>query len=137
MRANLKSRIKSLEQRNVERLLKANCTCYPWEGRFHNEQEAREAVLVPCPLHGTPRFKKIFLDMPPESPLARSDRHLCHCPPNRVRTAIEQGREPTREEIHLAHVEAEANWNAEHSKKEEVSADSPGVCATQSHSFSH
>ena len=86
----LTRRIEALERTRAERWKAKHCICLT-DARFHTDEEAREAYVIPCPVHGRRVFKCCFIDLSIQVPLHPADRHLCHCPPMLARQAAEEG----------------------------------------------
>lgn len=101
---NLKKRIEALEADEAQRYADKTCICYRVGiASFHTHEECDEATKIPCPIHGFKRWKLVFVGaLRLTDALEPQDRHLCHCPPMRSRTAIEQGYNLTPEEEKLA-----------------------------------
>ncbi len=108
----LTRRIEALERTRAERWKAKHCICLT-DARFHTDEEAREAYVIPCPVHGRRVFKCCFIDLSIQVPLHPADRHLCHCPPMLARQAAEEGRTLTAEEQELANQQHQEWWENE------------------------
>ena len=111
---HLRKRIANLEQQKLEQR-HPECICYfSMEGYyvFHTREEADAAGKAPCPIHGKRNLGAYQVnELEQHIQLPPPDRHLCHCPPNRFRSILEQGRSLTDAEEREARKEYDAAWS--------------------------